>query len=71
MIRPRMTAALWGALDVFPWAKIAREHWRSLKPPDRLAVVEAAKAEIEASRRYVIAERAVLRASAQAGRQLS
>ncbi len=63
MSRPRMTKEGWDALSAFPWADKAKRLWPVLKGRERQAVVGAAKAEIEANRRYCIAEAASKRAT--------
>lgn len=50
--RGRMREHHWGALDNFDWSYRAREEWSKLRDGDRLAVFNAAKAEIAASVAY-------------------
>jgi len=62
-----MTEQMWGALSAFPWATRAREMWLSLSEHERRLVVDAAKAEEEASRRYLLAENAIERSVGRGG----
>jgi len=55
-------------LDAFDWAREARALWAHMTLGERRRVLDAARAEMEASRCYLIGERAVRRAAKRAAR---
>lgn len=57
--RPQMTKQMWGALSAFDWATRARDMWSLLSRDTQQLVFDAAKAEEEANRRYVLAANAI------------